>query len=126
MDSSLLTPILPLLAIAGCVALLIRLVRSLMRLGIAWMESTAAAGLAQVSERRGDITGLMERRASEQGMRRSRRKEAAFAIGYLLLLLIPPFAGVARVVYAACALLWVLPRRRVALPATFRPPPARG
>lgn len=112
--------VLPVLAIAGCVALLNRLFRSLARVGLAWMESTAAAGLAEVSERRGDITALMERRASETGMRRNRRKETAFAAGYLLLLLVPPFAGLAAEVYAASALLWVLPKRPVVLPASLR------
>ncbi|HZG44119.1 MAG TPA: hypothetical protein VEY93_14320 [Longimicrobium sp.] len=117
--------VLPVLAIAGFLALLNRLVRSGARLGVAWMESTAAAGLAEVSERRGDITGLMERRQSEQGIRRNRRKEVVFAAGYLLLLMVPPLAGVAREVYAAGALLWVLPKRRIVLPATLRPPTQR-
>jgi hypothetical protein len=117
--------VLPVLAIAGCLALLNRLIRSGGRLGLAWMESTAAAGLAEVSERRGDITALMERRQSEQGIRRTRRKEVVFAAGYLLLLLVPPLAGVAREVYAAAALLWVLPKRRIVLPATLRPPTQR-
>jgi hypothetical protein len=121
--NDVLRTVLPVLAIAGCLALLNRLVRSAARLGVAWMESTAAAGLAEVSERRGDITGLMERRQSEQGIRRNRRKEVVFAAGYLLL--VPPLAGVAREVYAAGALLWVLPKRRIVLPATLRPPTQR-
>ncbi|HEY0025184.1 MAG TPA: hypothetical protein VGB24_19880 [Longimicrobium sp.] len=112
--------VLPVLAIAGCLALLNRLVRSAARLGLAWMESTAAAGLAEVSERRGDITGLMERRQSEQGIRRNRRKEVVVAAGYLLLLLVPPLAGVAREVYAAGALLWVLPKRRIVVSESLR------
>jgi hypothetical protein len=109
----LLSLVLLLLAVFGVLALVSRLGRELTRLALNAAEATAATGLAEVSERRGDITGLMERRAAAQTLRRNRRRTLAGVAAFLLLLAIPPFAGLAREVYAACALLWFVPARRL-------------
>jgi hypothetical protein len=109
----LLSLVLLLLAVFGFLALVSRLGRELTRLALNAAEATAATGLAEVSERRGDITGLMERRAAAQTLRRNRRRTLAGVATFLLLLAIPPFAGLAREVYAACALLWFVPARRL-------------
>ena len=111
--NELLSLVLLLLAALGLVALLARLGRSALRLGLNAAEATAASGLADVSERRGDITGFLERRASGESLRRARRRNLAAALFYAALLVIPPFTGVARELYAASALLWLLPRRPV-------------
>jgi hypothetical protein len=113
----LLSLILLTLAFFGFFALVSRLGRASLRLALNAAESTATSGLAEVSHRRGDITGFMENRASHQTLRRARRRTAALAAGYLLLLAIPPFAGIAREVYAASALLWLLPRGGPVRPA---------
>lgn len=118
----LLSLVLLLLAVLGFLALAGRLGRSLVRLALNAAESTHAAGLADVSERRGDITGMMERRTAAQALRRDRRITLLVAAGCVLLILVPPFAGVAREVYAACALLWFVPGRRIRLPAQMRTP----
>ena len=113
MAGDLLSLVLLLLAVFGFLALLRRLGGSLLRLGLHAAEGTAAAGLAEVSERRGDITGFMERRADAQTLRRARRRTGAVAAACVLLLAVPLFAGVAREVYAVCALLWFVPTRRI-------------
>jgi hypothetical protein len=118
----LLSLILLLLAVFGFLALAGRLGRALVRLALNAAESTAATGLAEVSERRGDITGMMEKRTAAQTLRRNRRITLLTVIGCLLLILVPPFAGVAREVYAACAVLWLLPRPRGVLPFQVRTP----
>jgi hypothetical protein len=111
-SGELLSLILLLLAVFGFLALAGRLGRALVRLALNAAESTAATGLAEVSERRGDITGMMEKRTAAQTLRRNRRITLLTVIACLLLIIIPPFADVAREVYAACALLWFLPPRR--------------
>jgi hypothetical protein len=116
--NDLLSLVLLLLAVLGVAALVSRLARAGLRLGLNVVEATAANGLAEVSHRRGDITGFLERQASGAALRRARRRNLAALLGYGLLLAVPLFAGFAREVYAASALLWLLPRRPV------RPSPA--
>ena len=57
-----------------------------------------------MSQRRGDSTGFLERRASGETLRRARRRNLAAVLFYVLLLVIPLFTGVAREAYAAAAL----------------------
>jgi hypothetical protein len=109
----LLSVVLLMLAVLGFLALMARLGRAALRLGLNAAEATAATGLAEVSQRRGDITGFMERQASGHALRRARRLNAAAALSYALLLAVPPIAGGAREVYAVAALLWLLPRRPI-------------
>jgi hypothetical protein len=113
----LLSVVLLLLAVFGFLALLVRLGRAALRLGLNAAEATAASGLAEVSQRRGDITGFLEKQASGAALRRARRLNAAALVGYGVLLAVPLFVGVAREAYAAAALLWLLPRRPVRPPA---------
>ena len=113
MSRELLSVVLFLLAVLGVVSVLLRLGRELVRLALNAAESTHATGLAEISERRGDITGLMERRAAAGTLRRDRRLALAQIVFFLLLLIVPPFAGLAREVYAACALLWFVPARKL-------------
>ncbi|WP_420129246.1 hypothetical protein [Longimicrobium sp.] len=122
MSSELLSLCLLVLAVFGFVALAGRLGRSVLRLALNAAESTAASGLAEISERRGDITGMMETRNTAQTLRRNRRLTLLAVVGCLLLIIIPPFAGVAREVYALCALLWFIPTRRIRPSAQGRTP----
>jgi len=114
--NDLLSIVLLLLAVLGVVALASRLGRAALRLGLNAAEATAASGLAEVSHRRGDITGFLERRDAGAALRRARRRNLAAIAGYGLLLVVPLFTGAAREVYAAAALLWLLPRRPVRPP----------
>lgn len=121
MDLSALAFLLVPLAVAGFFAVLLRLGRSLLLLGVRAAESTAAGGLAELSERRGDVTGFMERRDAAGRMRSSRRRAGLSALVWTLVLVVPPLAGVALEAYAAASLLWLLPRRR----AVAQPPVPR-
>ena len=113
MAQNLLSLIVTLLAVFGCLALLARLGRALLRVGLNAATATAVSGFAEVSERRGDITGVVARRAAQDTLRRARRVENAWALGYLLLLAVPLFGGFAREAYAVFSLLWFLPDRHV-------------
>jgi hypothetical protein len=119
-NNALSSALLLLLAIAGVAALLMRNGRALLRVGLNTAEASAVSGLAEVSVRRGDLTGLMERRSMQAGLRSARRKNLASAAMYALLLIVPPLLGVGREVYAACSLLWFLPTRPVRPSAALR------
>lgn len=104
------------LAALGGLAVVLRLGGALLRLGMSAAESTAATGLAELSERRGDVTGFLERRRAAHGLRRRRARAGLAALAWLALLSAPPLLGVAREAFAACSLLWLLPRPRARLP----------
>jgi hypothetical protein len=118
----LLSLVLLLLAVFGFLALAGRLGRALVRLALNAAESTAASGLAEINERRGDITAMMETRNAAQTLRRSRRITLLTVVGCALLMLVPPFLDVAREVYAACALLWFVPAQRIRPAVQVRTP----
>lgn len=106
-----LTGLVTLLAFAGCVALVLRLVRTAGRLALRAAEASAAAGLADVSARRGDVTGMIERQNTVRRARRDRRKATAMVVLWGAWLVVPVFAGWAREAFALGALLWLAPRR---------------
>ncbi len=97
------------LAALGIGALVLRLGRSAMRLALRVAEVTAAKGLVEISLRRGDLTGLAERRTAERSARRSRGREAAVAGLWVLWLLIPLFTPWVLEAYAVAAPLWLIP-----------------
>lgn len=101
------------LAVAGAVAVVARLARALLRLGIDAAEETAASGLAEVSARRGDLTAFEEQRAAQASLRRDRRRDLLWVGLYGAWLVVPAFTPVAPFLYAAGAPLWLLPRRPV-------------
>ncbi len=114
-----MSTLLGVLAILGGAALVYRLIRTLLRVGIAAVEATAASNLAEVSARRGDLSLLAERRETEQSARRSGLQNGLLAILWFLLLVLPLVLGWAREVYAIASLVWLLPRR----PIRPTPPP---
>jgi hypothetical protein len=107
---SLPEPLAGILAAVGVLAILARLGRSLLRVGITVAEETAAAGMAEASARRGDLTGLAERREQRFALRRTRFRQLAVSALWTALLVVPALAGWGRPVYAAAVLLWLLPR----------------
>jgi hypothetical protein len=109
------------LAVAGAIALLGRAFRTGLRLALQTAEATAASGLAEVSARRGDVTGLAERRVHLERARRLRRTELLFLGLWVGWLAIPPLAGWLPAAYAPAVLLWLLPRRPIRPPL----PPTR-
>ena len=101
-------PVLVLAAIGGA-ALLSRLGRSLFRFALRAAEVTAAKGLVEISMRRGDLTGLAERRVAERSARSSRRRELATGAVWALWMVAPLFTPWALDAYAVAAPLWLLP-----------------
>lgn len=82
-------------------------------------EVAAAATLADASAGRGDVTGMMERRAAESSARRQRRSAMALSVLWLTWLVVPVFAGFAREAFAFASLLWLVPG---APPRLSKPP----
>jgi hypothetical protein len=106
-----------LLAAIGGAALLSRLGRALLRVALRAAEVTAAKGLVEISMRRGDLTGLAERRVAERSARRNRRRELATGTLWAVWTVVPLFTPWALEAYAVAAPLWLLPG------ASLRPRP---
>ena len=115
LDSIIASPFVGLLALVGLAALVYRLGRSLLRLGLAAAEAGAVGGMMRVSVRQGDLTGMAERQALVSAVRRGRALALLTLALWAALLVVPPLAGIARPVYAAAALVWLLPRRPIRL-----------
>lgn len=96
------------LAGIGIAALVGRFFRAGLRAAMRVAEVTAAKGLVEISLRRGDLTGLAERRAAERTARRRRRKELVIGSLWGLWLLIPLFTPWALETYAIAAPLWLI------------------
>jgi hypothetical protein len=104
------------LAFVGAAAILRGLARTSLRLGLRAAEETTAAGMAEVSARRGDITGLAERQQAAREARRHRRRDLLLSLVWLLWLVIPPFTGWAAQAYALAAPLWLAAPPSLRLP----------
>jgi len=120
LDAVLASPVTGILALVGCAALVYRLGRALLRVGLTAAEAGAVGGMMQVSVRQGDLTGMAERQAHVALVRRRRARALLEAALWGLLLVVPPIAGVARLVYAAAVLVWLLPRQPIRLTAPTR------
>lgn len=119
LESFIASPLAGLLALIGVVALVYRLARTVLRLGIAAAEKTAVQGMVEVSIRNGDLTTMAERKAHVSAVRRARAGAAAQALLWSGLLVVPAILDVTRPVYALAALVWFLPRK----PLRFTPAP---
>jgi hypothetical protein len=108
-------PLVGLLAVIGFLALVYRLVRAAARLGLSTLESVSLGGMAEISIRNGDLTGMAERQAQSRIARRARVRAILLFFFWIALLIAPAVAGISRPVYALAALLWLLPRRRIRL-----------
>jgi hypothetical protein len=115
LESLIASPVVGLLALAGGVALVYRLGRTVLRLGITAAEKTAVDGLLETSIRNGDLTTMAERQAHIGQVRRARGRALLLGLLWAALLVAPAIAGVSRPVYAVAALLWLLPRRPIRL-----------
>lgn len=97
-----------LLAALGVAALLVRLGRAGVRSALRVAEVTAARGLVGVSLRRGDLTGVSERRAAERRARRGRNGELLIGAIWALWLIVPLFTPWTAEAYAVAAPLWLI------------------
>ena len=96
--------------VAGGAALLYRTLFTALRLLLATSEATAAGGMAELSRRRGDLSGMAERAEVKRSARRARRRNLGLLLLWIFLLIVPIPFGWTREVYAAATLLWFLPR----------------
>jgi len=99
-----------LLAIVGALALVHRLIRSVARFLLASADAASATGMAEVSQRRGDLTSMAERRTAERAARGRQWRDFAIVLGWSGWLLVPPLVGMTLPLYAAAAPVWLLPR----------------
>ena len=120
LDTVIASPVTGLLALVGGVAIVYRLARGLLRLGLAAAEAGAAGAMVQASIRHGDLTGMAERRAQVSAVRRARTRAALEVLLWLALLAVPPMAALSRPVYALAALVWLLPRTPIRLTSVAR------
>jgi hypothetical protein len=110
LDAIAAHPLAGLLALAGVAALLFRSARALLRLGLAAAEGATVNGLVEVSRRNGDLTGMAERQEQARTVRRARGRSLLLFLFWGGLLVVPAIAGVAKLVYAAASLVWLLPK----------------
>lgn len=108
-----LNSLVTMLAFVGGAALISRLTRSTARLALRAAEATTSAGLAEISARRGDLTGMMERRETVRTARRQRQQALLLTIVWLAWLAVPIFAGWTREAFAVASILWLAPRRPI-------------
>jgi hypothetical protein len=121
LETIIASPVVGLFALAGGAALVYRLARTLLRLGITAAEKTAVEGMVEASIRTGDLTTMTERKAHVAAVRMARAKAAGLTLLWAGLLVVPVILDVTRPVYALAALAWLLPRR----PLRFTPLPAQ-
>lgn len=95
-------------AVLGGLALILRLLRSGLRFALRVAEVAAASGLAEVSARRGDLTGMAERRVELQRALLQRRRDLALTLLWSLWLGAPLFTSWVAEAYALAAPLWLL------------------
>jgi hypothetical protein len=133
--------VLGILAIFGVLALLAATIRAGFRLLRGSAETFIAGEIASARAGRGDLSGLDAAREWSVASRAAKRLYTVQALGWLVLLIAPTFTPWTREVYAACAALWLLPRRRGTMmgrrshpsdprppaePPREEPPPGRG
>jgi hypothetical protein len=107
-----------LLSIAGFAAVVLRAGLALLHALKGGVESFLASDLAEIRARRGDLTGLDEAAQLQSAARRTRL--AALGAFFLWggLLIVPALTPWPELLYAAYALLWLVPRRTGRTPAT--------
>jgi hypothetical protein len=104
--------ILTLLAAAGIAAAVWHLVRAAFRFLRYGANGVWTDELARTHARRGDVTAVEDAKREHETAARWKSRAGAEAVGWLILLLAPPLTPWARHVYAAYALLWLVPALR--------------
>jgi hypothetical protein len=99
-----------LLAIAGVIAVMLRLLRALFASLRGGVEAFLARDVAETRAQRGDLTGLNDARAAAAVSRRRRIVALGTASVWIGLLVVPALTPWPTVLYASYSLLWVLPR----------------
>jgi hypothetical protein len=99
-----------LLALAGVIAVVLRLLRALFASLRGGVAAFVARDVAETRAQRGDLTGLDEARAADAVARRRRFIALGAASMWIGLLVVPVLTPWPSLLYAAYSLLWILPR----------------
>ena len=102
------TPVL-ILAVAGFVAVLRRLLGAALRVLTGGVDRYVAGQLATTRARHGDITGMREAEGAAATARERRRDAVARLLFWTGLLILPPFVPYTSAIYASYSLLWIVP-----------------
>lgn len=110
--------ILKLVALFGILALVRRIARATVPVARGAIEGYLLRTVAQTQAQRGDLTGILEARERRAVQRPARLRAWGILLGWLALLVVPPFTQFVLMIYAVCALLWLVPHhRRARVPA---------
>lgn len=101
--------LLNLLAVAGGVGAAWHLVRAASRFLRGGVVGVVAEEMGRTHARRGDLTGLEERRRERDAARRESWRAAAEALGWVALLAAPVLTPWPRRIYAAYIVVWLGP-----------------
>lgn len=104
--------ILTILAVTGVAAAVWHLVRAAFRFLRYGATGFWADELARTHARRGDVTSMEDARHDRATTARWKARAGVEAVGWLILLLVPPLTPWARHIYAAYTLLWLVPAVR--------------
>ncbi|HEX2166178.1 MAG TPA: hypothetical protein VHG09_02965 [Longimicrobiales bacterium] len=99
-----------LLAIAGAIAVMLRLLRAAFAALRGGVDAFIARDVAETRAHRGDLTGLDDARAAAALARRRRWLSLGHAFLWAGLLIIPTLTPWPQALYACYALLWLVPR----------------
>lgn len=105
-------PAITILAAFGIAGVAVRLARAALRTLQRGVDAFVASEMARNRARRGDLTGLAEAEAWARSARHERLAAAGRAALWLALLVAPALTPWPRELYAACAVLWLVPRAR--------------
>jgi hypothetical protein len=104
--------LLMLLAGGGIAAALWHLVRAVLRFLGHGAAGIWADEVARTQARRGDVTAVEDSRRQREAVARRKTRAGAEAVGWLILLLVPPLTPWGPHIYAAYVLLWLVPAVR--------------
>jgi len=104
--------LLSIVALAGIAAALWHLVRAGFRFLRFGATGFWADELARTHARRGDVTAMEDARQERATRSRWKTRAGIEAVGWLILLLVPSLTPWGRYIYAAYALLWIVPTVR--------------
>ncbi|HSK19073.1 MAG TPA: hypothetical protein VK912_08030 [Longimicrobiales bacterium] len=99
-----------LLAVAGVIAVLLRLLRSLFATLRGGVDVFLAHDVADTRAQRGDLTGVDDAKAAAAVARRRRLFALGTASLWIGLLIVPMLTPWPSLLYATYSLLWLLPR----------------
>lgn len=98
-----------LLAFAGGLAVLARVIRSLFRLLHRGIDAFVAREVADLRAQKGDLTGLADAARQRADARRRRLVAVAALSFWVVLLVAPPLTPWPELLYALYSVLWLIP-----------------